>query len=120
MKILLKSEELASLALSILLYAQLDWAWYWYLVWFLAPDLGMVGYAADPRVGAYLYNLSHHKGLAIGLGMAGFFLPNPHLLFSGLLLFGHAALDRLFGYGLKYTRGFQYTHLVIIGKQKDA
>lgn len=29
--------------------------------------------------------------------------------------FPHAAMDRIFGYGLKYEKGFKYTHLGEIG-----
>ncbi len=32
---------------------------------------------------------------------------------------GHSAMDRVFGYGLKYTTGFQDTHLGKIGKAKS-
>ncbi len=29
----------------------------------------------------------------------------------GIILFSHAALDRVFGYGLKYADNFKNTHL---------
>ena len=36
---------------------------------------------------------------------------------AGLILFGHAAWDRLLGYGLKYNDSFHKTHLGWIGKK---
>ena len=120
MKNLLKIEELMMLVLSVLAYQSMNWAWYWYWVWFLVPDVGMLGYLINARIGAITYNLTHHKGLAIGIGLLGFSLSNPYLLFAGILLFGHAAFDRVAGYGLKYFESFNHTHLGIIGKAQKA
>jgi hypothetical protein len=36
---------------------------------------------------------------------------------AGIVLFGHASMDRMLGYGLKTSEGFKYTHLGIIGKK---
>lgn len=117
MKNLLKVEELAMFAISILFYQQLSWAWYWYLVWFFVPDIGMLGYLINTKIGAIAYNLFHHKGLAILVGFVGYVLVNPYLMFTGIVLFGHASFDRVAGYGLKYFENFNHTHLGIIGKQ---
>ncbi len=40
------------------------------------------------------------------------------LIVTGLILYGHASLDRIFGYGLKFGNSFQHTHLGWIGKMK--
>lgn len=37
------------------------------------------------------------------------------LQLAGIILFAHAAFDRILGYGLKYERGFKFTHLGEIG-----
>ncbi len=116
MKNVLKAEELMMLVVSVVAYQSMGWAWYWYWVWFLTPDISMFGYLVNARVGAVTYNLAHHKGLAIVCGLAGFWLNSPYLLFGGILLFGHAAFDRILGYGLKHFEGFAHTHLGIIGK----
>ena len=117
MKNILKLEEIATLILTIFFYQSLNWAWYWYLVWFLVPDLGMLGYLINTKVGALTYNLAHHKGIAIGFGLIGYVLMNHTMLFIGILLLGHAAFDRIFGYGLKYDDSFHHTHLGMIGKK---
>jgi len=63
--------------------------------------------------------LFHHKGVALILfGVSLFAECNP-LMLAGIILFGHSAMDRMFGYGLKYTTGFAYTHLGKIGKHKE-
>lgn len=89
----------------------------WVLLLF-APDLSMLGYAAGNKLGAFFYNLFHHKGFAIVLAAAGYSLGFEVLLSAGLLLFAHASFDRLFGYGLKYSTGFKFTHLGSLQKSK--
>ena len=116
MKNLLKLEELFLLGLALFLFSQLDYGWGWYALLFFAPDLSMIGYLANPRVGSWTYNLIHHKGLAVALYMLGFLLSVSWLMFAGTLLFGHSSFDRVFGYGLKYPDSFQATHLGKIGK----
>ena len=110
MKVSIKIEEAAQFMLSIVFYNQLDMAWWWYLVFFLAPDLSMLGYLVNTKVGAWCYNLAHHKAVAIGFWIAGYYLANDSLIFTGILLFGHSSFDRLFGYGLKYEDDFKHTN----------
>jgi len=111
MKTLLKLEEAAQFALSIVLFAKLPFVWWLYPALLLLPDIGMLGYAVNTTVGAFVYNLFHHKGIAILIGIAGLALANPTLLLAGVILFGHSAMDRMMGYGLKYKNGFAFTHL---------
>jgi hypothetical protein len=116
MKNLIKLEEFALFVLSVYLFSTLDFAWWWYLVLLLAPDLSALGYLVNTKTGAFTYNLAHHKGLAILIYLIGVLLGNPAVQFAGLLLVGHSSLDRVFGYGLKYADSFQHTHLGRIGK----
>src|ERR1043165_5215778 len=71
MKNLLKLEELFLFGLALFLFSKLDYGWGWYALWFFAPDLSMLGYLANPRVGAWTYNLVHHKGVSVALSMVG-------------------------------------------------
>jgi hypothetical protein len=82
----------------------------------LAPDLGAIGYAAGPRVGAATYNLLHHKAVAVVLILAGVWVTQPVLTLSGAIVLGHSSLDRVLGYGLKYPDAFRHTHLGMIGR----
>ncbi|WP_234733067.1 DUF4260 domain-containing protein [Tellurirhabdus bombi] len=116
MKNLLKIEELAQFTLSIAIFTQLPYAWWWFPALILVPDLSMLGYLVSTRLGAYLYNLIHHKATGIIVGSLGFFLQDPAWMLAGCILFAHSSMDRLFGYGLKYTDSFKHTHLDIIGK----
>ncbi|WP_460636313.1 DUF4260 domain-containing protein [Larkinella harenae] len=118
MKSLLKLEEGAQFVLTIGLFTQLPFAWWWFPALLLLPDLSMLGYLINPRIGAYTYNFFHHKGVATTIGLMGALLANPVLMLAGVVLFSHSAMDRLFGYGLKYTDGFENTHLGRIGKNR--
>lgn len=111
MKTQLKLEELAMFGFSVLLFNQLDFAWWWYLVLLLLPDIGMLGYLHNTKTGAFTYNLFHHKGVAIILLIGGFYFGNEWLELSGIILFGHSSMDRILGYGLKYADHFEHTHL---------
>mgnify|MGYP003417269810 FL=1 len=117
MKNLLKIEELFLFGLALFLFSRLDYGWGWYALLFLAPDLSMLGYLANPRLGAWTYNLVHHKGVSVALYVLGYLLSIPWLMFAGTVLLGHSSLDRVFGYGLKHDDAFQNTHLGVIGKQ---
>ena len=116
MKNLLKSEEAFQLAFAVYLNTCLPFEWWWYWVLFLTPDIGMLGYVINPRIGAIIYNLFHYKGIALLIYVTGLSLSNVELQFTGLLLFGHSAFDRMLGYGLKYADDFHNTHLGLIGK----
>ncbi|MEW6404022.1 MAG: DUF4260 domain-containing protein [Chloroflexota bacterium] len=113
---LIKFEELLLLGLALFLFSRLDYGWGTYALLFFAPDLSMLGYLANPRIGAWTYNLAHHKALAVALYVLGSIFSVPWLIFAGTILLGHSSLDRVFGYGLKYPDAFQNTHLGVIGK----
>jgi hypothetical protein len=118
MKNLLKLEELFLFGLALFLFSGLDYGWGWFALWLFAPDLSMLGYLANPRLGAWTYNLIHHKGLPVALYALGALLPasGAWLMFAGTILLGHSSLDRVFGYGLKHGDAFQNTHLGRIGR----
>lgn len=114
----LRLEEAAKFILSYYLSIQLGFSWWVFLAWLLVPDVSMIGYVFNTKVGAALYNLAHHQGLAVTIWLAGFLLGNLNLQFSGILLFGHSSMDRVFGYGLKFEDNFKHTHLGWIGGSK--
>ena len=51
--------------------------------------------------------------------VTGFILGDEWLQVTGIILFGHSSMDRMFGYGLKLSEGFQYTHLGMIGRNQN-
>lgn len=116
MKTLLKIEEAFMFGLSIFLFSKLEFAWWWYPVLILTPDLSMAGYLGGPQFGAALYNFIHHKALGIGIFVLGTILVNQPLMLAGLILFAHSSMDRVLGYGLKVPDSFEHTHLGMIGE----
>lgn len=119
MKNLLKLEEIMLFVLSIFLFAKLEYAWWWYPLLLFAPDISMVGYLGGTRLGAVIYNIIHHRVLSIGIYIMGSILAIQPLQLAGLILFGHSSLDRVLGYGLKYSDLFQNTHLGVMGKSNQ-
>ena len=117
MAALLKLEELGQFLFAILLFSQMDYAWWIFPACLLLPDLSMVGYIFNPKSGAWLYNLFHHKLVAILVLIIGFWMDDSAVTLAGIILFGHAAMDRIFGYGLKFQDHFNHTHLGRIGKE---
>lgn len=116
MKKLIQSEEVLLFGLGIYLFSLLDFAWWWFPALLLAPDLSMIGYAFGNKVGAWCYNIAHHRGLAIVIYLLGIYLANETIQLAGVMLFTHSSMDRMFGYGLKLEKGFKFTHLGEIGK----
>jgi Domain of unknown function (DUF4260) len=120
MKSIIKLEEMAMLAISIYALYFLQVKWWCYLILFLGPDISMLGYLAGNKMGAFCYNLFHHKAVGVTILFAGIFSGNWFVQVTGLILFGHSSMDRMFGYGLKYFEGFTFTHLGDIGKKMIA
>src|SRR5690606_22203434 len=119
MRLLLRSEEVMMFLLGIYLFSLLDYSWWWFFGLILAPDIGMLGYLMGNKIGAIGYNLFHHKGLALVIYLMGIYLSVSLCQLIGVILFSHASLDRIFGYGLKYDKGFKFTHLGEIGKVNE-
>jgi hypothetical protein len=78
--------------------------------------VSMVGYLAGPKVGALVYNLAHNQATGLMVLGAGVVSGVSPLVLAGAVLVGHAGMDRLAGYGLKYPSAFGDTHLGRIGR----
>jgi len=119
MKTILKLEELAMTAIGIYLLSiyNLNLSFWVWIFLFFSPDIGMLGYLINTRIGAFTYNIFHHKGIAVALAVTGYYLGNDVLTAVGILLFAHASFDRIMGYGLKYEDSFKHTHLGSLEKK---
>lgn len=115
MKTILKLEYAALFFLALMMFARTEISWWWFALLFFLPDLSMVGYAINTKVGAVLYNIFHHFGTAVLLFFVGKILGFIYLEVAGIILLAHSAFDRILGYGLKYPDSFQNTHLGRIG-----
>jgi len=109
--ILLQLEGAAILILSTFFYHQLHAHWLLFAILFLAPDLFMLGYLANVRVGAVLYNLVHTLMTPAILLAIAFFAAKPQLFPFVLIWTAHIGFDHLLGFGLKYPTHFKDTHL---------
>jgi Domain of unknown function (DUF4260) len=116
-RLLLRLEGSALFVLATLAFAHTGASWWLYAVLFLSPDLSFAGYLAGPRLGAVAYNALHSTlGPAVLAGL-GLFLESSMLLGIAAIWAAHIGFDRMLGYGLKYTSGFNDTHLGRIGRQ---
>ena len=115
MKTTLKIEELSMFVLGFFAFNQLNFAWWWFAVLILSPDISILGYLISTKVGDITYNLFHHNAIAVFVYIIGNYFQNEILQLAGILIFSHASLDRIFGYGLKYFDNFKHTLLGEIG-----
>lgn len=108
---LLRLEGAAVFATAIALYANLGASWLLFALLFFVPDLSMVGYLANPRIGSLTYNALHTYALPAILAVVAFTIQwNPGIQIA-LIWFAHLGMDRMLGYGLKYPNAFKNTHL---------
>ncbi len=110
-KILLQLEGAAILLLSLYFYSYNQFSWLLFFVLLFAPDISMIGYLFNNKVGAVLYNLFHTYSLPIGAVILGVLLSSEVVLEIGLIWSAHIGMDRMIGYGLKYSTHFKDTHL---------
>lgn len=113
---ILRLEGLCVLITATLFYAQLGFSWVTFALFFLTPDLSFLGYLAGSRIGALSYNTAHSYIGAIACLIVGFLLHIPVLSCASIIWFAHIGFDRALGYGLKYSAGFSFTHLGLIGR----
>ncbi|MFO8098371.1 MAG: DUF4260 domain-containing protein [Salinibacter sp.] len=86
-------------------------SWGLFAALLLAPDISMVGYAWDPRVGAAAYNAVHTSlfpAVLAAVGLGGGWTLGVSL---ALIATAQIGMDRALGYGLKRPTGFHDTHL---------
>src|SRR3954468_10302586 len=99
----LRLEGLCFFLLSFYMYNNLHGNWILFVALLLVPDISMIGYLKDNKLGSILYNLMHNYILALLIIAGGLFVFNNALISQlGVILFAHVSFDRLFGYGLKY------------------
>lgn len=120
MGITIKIEEAAITAVAIYFLTKFNLGlpvWLWMLLFF-TPDLSMLGYLVNSRVGAFTYNLFHHRAIALALLAAGLLMHSDIFITGGILLAAHSSFDRMLGYGLKYPDDFKHTSSGWMGKEQ--
>jgi hypothetical protein len=96
---------------AIILYAHLRGDALPFIALLFSPDLSMLGYLMNARVGAVTYNIAHLYALPIALAALGLASQNTVLVQLALIWFAHIGMDRTVGYGFKYPNAFKDTHL---------
>jgi|SRR5690625_4446463 hypothetical protein len=110
-KVFIHVEGLIVLLLSIYVYSLTDFGWLLFILLLLTPDISMLGYLSNNRIGAIIYNLFHtYTSPAVVIAISLLF-SIPILLAIGLIWMAHIGMDRTAGFGLKYYTNFKDNHL---------
>ena len=109
--VLLRLEGLVLFAVSVAMFLHLGGMLWHFLLFLLVPDITMIGYALNVRVGAVVYNLGHTLAWPVALGGAALFTNHPEYVPFILIWTAHIGMDRMLGYGLKFPTYFADTHL---------
>jgi len=109
-KIILHTEGAAVLLASCIFYQQARGSWLWFALLFLTPDFSMLGYLANKKLGAAVYNLGHTYLAPLLLWVVPWYLGQTSYVWLDLIWIAHIGFDRMLGYGLKYETGFKDTH----------
>jgi hypothetical protein len=116
-RVLLRLEGAVTLTLALSAYAHLGGRWGWFAALFLIPDLSLLGYLANARVGSVAYNAAHsYVGPAL-LALVALKVGAPSWLLGVAIWVAHVGFDRAMGYGLKYATAFGDTHLGRVGRR---
>lgn len=108
---LLHLEGLAVFIASLYFYNLTQGNWWMFILLVLTPDISMIGYLKNKRLGASIYNIFHTYTLAILLLFIGTLSDTQFITELGIIFTAHIGMDRFFGYGLKYPTNFKDTHL---------
>jgi hypothetical protein len=117
-KLLLRIEGVVLFAASIAVFAMQQQPWWIYPALLFIPDIFMLGYLRNTKLGSIIYNIGHSYPAAALVTLLGFLAASPLTIAVGAIWFGHIGWDRAFGYGLKYASSFKHTHLGDLEKPK--
>jgi hypothetical protein len=109
--VLLRLEGFVLFVVSVAVFFHLGGTLWHFLLFLLAPDVTMAGYALNVRVGAVIYNVGHTLAWPVALGGAALLTGRPEFMPFILIWTAHIGMDRTLGYGLKYPTYFADTHL---------
>jgi len=109
-RLLLHIEGAAVLFTACVIYQQSHGSWLWFGLLFFTPDFSMLGYLANKKAGAAIYNLCHTYTMPLLLLFVLWLSGQTSFLWLGLIWLAHIGFDRLLGFGLKYETAFKVTH----------
>lgn len=117
-KLWLRLEGLVLLTATIIVFSGQGQKWWLYPALLLVPDIFMLGYLANTKVGAFLYNLGHSYFAPSIMIFLAWSSDSKMALAIGVIWLGHIGMDRFLGYGLKYDSSFKHTHFGDLNKSK--
>ena len=117
-KLWLRLEGLVLLIATVILFSGQGQRWWLYPALLLVPDIFMLGYLANTKLGALFYNLGHSYFAPALMILLSWRAESKIALAIGIIWLGHIGWDRFFGYGLKYDSDFKHTHLGDLNKVK--
>ncbi|GAB0169216.1 DUF4260 domain-containing protein [Lysinibacillus sp. CTST325] len=104
-------EYLIAFLVSIYFYWYFEFSFLYFILLLLLPDITMLGYIVNTKIGALFYNIGHSLVVPAILLIIGFVTVSTPLLMASIIWLAHIFLDRTLGYGLKYDEDFTKTHL---------
>jgi len=104
-------EYILAFIITASFYGHLNFPWLYFIVFLWFPDITMVGYLINTKIGALFYNMGHSFVLPAMLMVIGLLTTTSIPLMAALIWLAHIFLDRALGYGLKYDDAFKKTHL---------
>ena len=108
---LIQFEYACAFFLTLFFYWYSDFSLLLFFLLLLFPDVTMIGYAMNTKIGAIIYNVGHSFLLPLVLLVISFMIVNSILMMISLIWLAHIFMDRALGYGLKYTDSFKQTHI---------
>lgn len=110
-KLLIRVEYGVAFLLLLFIYWQLDFSLWLFFILLLVPDLTMIGYIINKKIGSIIYNFGHSLIIPFLLFIVSFGISNELLRMFTFIWTAHILMDRCFGFGLKYEQSFKNTHL---------
>jgi len=114
-KLVLRLEAAALTLISLYLYYSNHYSWMLFGALILVPDISLIGYSVNNKVGALFYNIFHTEVIPVALYAYSLLVGEQTIQAIALIWFCHINADRMLGIGLKTTKGFKFTHLGQIG-----
>jgi len=98
-------------ALTLTAIAVTHGSWAQFALLLLVPDVSMLGYLVNSRVGAATYNIGHLHALPMALLVWAVTTAHTAWTLPALTWIAHIAMDQALGYGLKLPTAFKDTVL---------
>ena len=107
----LRCEALAMFLVFLVLYGREGGSWGTFALLFFVPDLSILLYLVNAKVGGLAYNTAHFYGFPAALVLFGLVTGAAECIPFALIWAAHLSFDRMLGWGLKLESSFFATHL---------